>query len=117
MGYHNTLLSILITDDIDIAKLNKIYLDRDGATNVIAFPMDKTSISDMMPHILGDIAISVETAEKESRVAEIDFDTRFFQLLIHGILHLAGYDHEKDEQEAGVMERKSDELFEKISKT
>jgi len=115
LGCPNVCLSVLIIDDIAIAELNKKYLNREGPTNVIAFPMQQASFGGVTPHILGDVAISVQTAEKESRVAGIDFTTRFFQLLIHGILHLTGYDHENDEQEAVVMETKSDELLKAIN--
>ena len=81
-------LSILIVDDKQIATLNKEYLDREGPTNVIAFPMLEGAYSHINPNLLGDVVISVETAEREAQAAGIMMEERFDTLLIHGILHL-----------------------------
>ena len=105
-------LSILIVDDPQIEVLNREYLNRYGPTNVIAFPMRAGRFSNIAPHLLGDVVISVETAVKEAKSAGISMEERFTQLLVHGILHLLGYDHEKTEQEAQKMEKKSNEILE-----
>jgi probable rRNA maturation factor len=110
----NAELSILIVDDPQIAKLNKKYLGRSGPTNVIAFPMHTDRFSNINPELLGDVVISVETAEKEGKNIGISMEERFTQLLVHGILHLLGYDHEKSEQEADKMEKKSAEILKLI---
>ena len=107
-------LSILIVDDPQIAILNKEYLNRQGPTNVIAFPMRDGGFGDLNPHLLGDVVISVETARREGGDAGISTHARLSQLLVHGILHLFGYDHEKDDDEARRMEEKSDELLEML---
>ncbi|MCJ7773893.1 MAG: rRNA maturation RNase YbeY [Desulfobacterales bacterium] len=104
-------LSILVVDDHLMETLNIKYLHRNGPTNVIAFPMRNGKFPNITPHLLGDIVLSVETAHKESKVARISIEKRLYQLLIHGILHLFGYDHEKSENDALLMEKKSDELF------
>ena len=104
-------LSILIVDDLQIEELNKRYLNRLGPTNVIAFPMREGRFSNITPRLLGDVVISVEAAMREGKLAKISMEDRFDQLLIHGILHLFGYDHEKSEQDAQQMEKKSDELL------
>ena len=104
-------LSILLVDDPQIEVLNKEYLNRYGPTNVIAFPMRAGRFSNITPHLLGDVVISVETAAKEAKSAGISIEERFTQLLVHGILHLLGYDHEKTEQEAEKMEKKSNEIL------
>jgi probable rRNA maturation factor len=113
---HDAQLSVLITDDMEIAALNKQYLGRTGPTNVIAFPMREGEFSDVAPEILGDVVISLETTEKEARESGMELETRFSELLIHGILHLLGYDHENDEQQAREMEEKSVELLVMIQK-
>jgi probable rRNA maturation factor len=113
---HNVQLSILITDDREIAELNRQYLGRRGPTNVIAFPMREGEFSDIAPEILGDVVISIETAEREAREGEMELETRFSELLIHGILHLLGFDHESNEQQAHEMEEKSRELLVLIQK-
>ena len=105
-------LSIVLLDDAQISMLNRDYLQREGPTNVIAFPMREGEFAEVNPELLGDVAISLETAEKESLDAGQSMPDRLIELLIHGILHLFGYDHENSEAEAEVMESKSLELLE-----
>ena len=107
-------LSIVVVDDDEIATLNQTYLNRQGPTNVIAFSMREGAYADISPQLLGDVVISIETAHRESAVAGIDPQSRFDQLLVHGILHLFGYNHETDETEAARMEKKSEELLKLI---
>jgi probable rRNA maturation factor len=114
LACHDAELSILIVDDPQIAILNKKYLRRYGPTNVIAFPMHTDPFSNINPELLGDVVISIETAEKEGKSIGISREERFTQLLVHGILHLLGYDHETSEQEADKMEKKSDEILKLI---
>jgi probable rRNA maturation factor len=107
-------LSILLVDDPQIATLNQKYLDRQGPTNVIAFAMREGEFSHLTPHLLGDVVISVDTAAREAQDAGLSRERRFNELLVHGILHLFGYDHEDSEKEALRMEEKSRELLEMI---
>ena len=107
-------LSILIVDDPQIAVLNKKYLHRTGPTNVIAFPMHTDVFPNISPQLLGDVVISVETAAKEGKSIGIGMEERFIQLLIHGILHLIGYDHEQSEKQAEDMEQKENEILKLI---
>lgn len=109
-------LSILIVDDQQIANLNLTYLNRKGPTNVIAFPMREGRFNEITPNLLGDVVISVETAQKEADAAQISLQNRFNRLLIHGILHLLGYDHEQSHAEAERMEEKSNFLFEMLER-
>jgi probable rRNA maturation factor len=104
-------LSIVLVDDRRISELNSTYLQREGPTNVIAFPMREGSFGDLNAHLLGDVVISMDTCARESRQSDLSFEARFYQLLIHGILHLFGYDHVHDEEEARRMEEKSTELL------
>ncbi|MAF33897.1 MAG: rRNA maturation RNase YbeY [Desulfobacter sp.] len=104
-------LSILLVDDPQIEILNTKYLNRRKPTNVIAFPMQEGKLSNISPTILGDVAVSIDTAAKEGEEAGIGMEKRLTELLLHGILHLLGYDHENNEQEAEEMERKSAALL------
>ncbi len=117
MDYPDAELSILIVDDQQIAQFNREYLNRAGPTNVIAFPMRAGRFADITPNLLGDVVISAETAHREGQSAGLSMQDRFDQLLIHGILHLCGYDHENTKTEARRMEKKTEELLEIIKAT
>lgn len=104
-------LSILIVDDPQIAALNSDYLDRPGPTNVIAFPMQEGAFAEVSPLLLGDVVISADTAAKEGAAGGSGLEERLLYLLIHGILHLFGYDHEESTAEALRMEAKAEELL------
>ena len=114
LGSPDGELSILLLDDLQIAVLNKDYLQREGPTNVIAFPMREGAFAEITPDLLGDVVISLETAEKEGLAAGMSMEERLGELLVHGILHLFGYDHEKTEKEAQRMEAKSRELLKQL---
>jgi len=107
-------ISILIVDDPQIAELNQRYLNRQGPTNVIAFAMREGEFAQVTPNLLGDVVISADTAAAEAQHCGMRTERRFYELLVHGILHLFGYDHENSESEARRMEEKSRELLELI---
>mgnify|MGYP000644553272 CR=1 FL=1 len=114
LGNHEAELSILLVDDAAIAQLNRQYLSRPEPTNVIAFPMREGEFADVSPQLLGDVVISVDTAARESDEAGIALAVRLDELLVHGILHLFGYDHEKNNADARAMAKKSAALMELI---
>jgi len=107
-------LSLLIVDDHGIANLNQTYRGRSGPTNVLAFSMNEGAFGDIAPHLLGDVVISVETCQREADAAGISFESHFNELLVHGILHLFGFDHEQSEEEDRRMRAKSEELLRTI---
>ena len=109
-------LSIVIVDDRRIAELNQAYLQHSGPTNVISFSMQEGDFGDINPQLIGDIVISADTCAREAQEAGISTENRFDQLLIHGILHLFGYDHVYSEAEARVMDAKSDQLLSLLEK-
>ena len=111
LDYPDAELSILIVDDQQIAQLNHQYLSREGPTNVIAVSMRQGPFSDIAPNLLGDVVISADTAQREAQSAGISIQDRFDQLLIHGTLHLLGYDHEHSAAEAIKMDKKAKELL------
>ncbi|MCP4749025.1 MAG: rRNA maturation RNase YbeY [Desulfobacteraceae bacterium] len=104
-------LSLVFVDDDRIAHLNETYLNHRGPTNVISFPMQEGDFSGINPHILGDVVISMDTCAREGKAAGLSTQLRLDQLIVHGILHLFGYDHINDEEQARVMEKKSDEMM------
>ena len=107
-------ISILFVDDPQIEELNRKYLNRQGPTNVIAFAMRDGEFSHLTPHLLGDVVISTDTIAREAQNSGITFERRINELLVHGILHLFGFDHEKSVQDARRMEKKSRELLKLI---
>jgi len=111
-------LAITVVGDRSIRTLNRDYLGKDCPTNVISFAMNEGECSGVNPDVLGDVVISAATAEREAAEAEIPFFHRLSFLLLHGILHLAGYDHERSgPEEAARMEEKERELFALISQS
>jgi probable rRNA maturation factor len=74
--------------------------------------MGEGPYSEINPHIAGDVVISVETAQKEARAADLSLSSVLDGLLVHGILHLFGYDHERSETEAWRMQEKEQEILE-----
>jgi probable rRNA maturation factor len=110
-------LSILVVDDERIRTLNRDYLDRDRTTNVISFPMQEGEGAGLHPDVLGDVVISADTAARDAEEAGVSFENELHFLLLHGILHLLGYDHERGTQEeAQRMEAKEREVFSLIQK-
>ena len=107
-------ISILIADDPAIKELNRKYLNRNNPTNVIAFPMRQGEFAHLTPQLLGDVVISTDMAAREAKSSGMSVEQRFKELLVHGILHLFGYDHETSAREARKMEIKNQELLKLI---
>jgi probable rRNA maturation factor len=84
-------LSVLLTDDGGIQELNRQHRDKDKPTDVLAFPMDE-SVPDPRG-ILGDVVISLDTADRQARSRRRPLIEEVRFLLAHGVLHLVGYDH------------------------
>lgn len=97
-----------------MAGYNRDFRGREGPTNVLAFAMRDGDFSDLTPHLLGDVVISGETVRREAAAAGIDPESHFDEMLVHGVLHLFGMDHERDEAEAETMFRRTRELLAEI---
>lgn len=112
MGFIDSELSVTIVGDRSIRRLNRDYRGFDKPTNVLSFPMSSGDFSDVNPELLGDVVISADTAFREAEEQGISFFERLGFLLLHGILHVTGYDHERSgEAEAKRMERKQRQLY------
>ena len=116
MGSPDDVLSVVLVDDPSIADINERYLNHQGPTNVISFSMREGEFGDINPHVIGDVVISMDTCVREAQQGGISSEQRFYELLIHGILHLFGYDHLESEGEARIMDDKSRELMEMLDK-
>jgi probable rRNA maturation factor len=106
-------LSIMFVGDKKMSELNALYRGVDKSTDVLAFPQisEKWGV-----RILGDIVISVPRAESQAKMYGWGFHDEVSRLLIHGTLHLLGYDHEKTVYKAGKMRKKETELSNAIKK-
>ena len=95
-----------------IREINRDYLAKDRPTNVISFAMQEGEGGGIQPDLLGDVVISAETAARDAFEADSTFDAELYFLLLHGILHLLGYDHERGTKaEARRMEAREREVF------
>jgi len=104
-------LSLSLVDDAEIRALNATYRGRDRATDVLAFALTedgapgvpRVAAASRRPVVLGDVVISMDTAAAQARASRRPLDVRLDALLIHGILHLVGYDHERSPAEERRM--------------
>ncbi|MBZ7920213.1 rRNA maturation RNase YbeY [Ensifer adhaerens] len=96
-------LSLVFTDDASIRTINAEWRNQDKPTNVLSFPAFPVTPGAMPGPMLGDIIVARETLEREAVELEKSFDAHLTHLLVHGFLHLFGYDHMADD-EAEIME-------------
>ena len=107
-------VSILLTDDAEIQVLNYQYRHIDEPTDVLAFAMREGIGGDLNPQLLGDLVISVPTAQRQSIAHGHSLDIELAILSVHGTLHLLGYDHQTPE-EAEIMFEKQELLLRLIN--
>ena len=109
----NTEVSILLTDDARIAELNKEYRKIDGPTDVLSFSQlegEDEALPGVEERLLGDVVISVETARRQADGQGHSLEREIDVLLVHGILHLLGYDHAEPEDERVMFARQNEIL-------
>jgi probable rRNA maturation factor len=105
IGREGATLTIAFTRDQQMQRLNRDFRGLDKPTDVLSFAYHETTDHNSSDH-LGDVVISVETAARYARELGLSFDREIQHLVIHGTLHLAGYDHETDAGEMNRLERK-----------
>ncbi|MCL1911422.1 MAG: rRNA maturation RNase YbeY [Leptospirales bacterium] len=115
LAIEDVSLSLIMTNDECIRKINREFRKKDSPTDVISFAY--ADDDDDFPHgeggidELGDIYISLERTAEQSVEYGVSLEDEFKRLLIHGILHLIGYDHEKSVEEENIMQAKEEEIF------
>ena len=87
-------VSVLLTNDTTIQSLNRQYRNIDIPTDVLAFAMREGGDESMNSHLLGDLVISVPTAQRQAYAQNHSLDVEIANLTVHGVLHLLGYDHQ-----------------------
>lgn len=98
IGESRSELSVALVDDASIAALNETYRDKSRATDVLSFSLVEGDFADHRGGLLGDVVISVETAAAQAAARHRGLDDEVARLLVHGVLHLIGHDHEEDEE-------------------
>lgn len=116
------LINLSICGNYKIKKLNKEFRNKDKVTDVLSFPLQddvrNNHLDAFFPQVeLGDIYISKEVCQKQSKEFNLSFEEEFIHLFIHGVLHLLGYDHEINEAEEKLMFSLEEKLLKFISKT
>lgn len=101
--------SILFADDAEVHALNAEWRGKDKPTNVLSFPMLEREellalTDDGPPELLGDIVLALETCQREADEKGLSLEHHATHLIVHGLLHLAGYDHETSPEDARAME-------------
>lgn len=116
LGFEEAELSVLVVSDRRIEQLNRQYLGRNRPTDVLAFSQWEGGGARLDPAWLGDVVISAETAEEEAARRGVELNRELDLLLVHGILHLVGYDHTGTADEAASMRKKQKQLLRGIRK-
>lgn len=97
-------VTIAFVSDRAMRELNQMWRHKRGTTDVLSFPADQDEFEKLEGVSLGDIVISVEQAARQAFENGLEFETEIAQLILHGLLHLCGYDHETDNGEMNRLE-------------
>jgi probable rRNA maturation factor len=116
LGLGGSELSVSLVRDDEIRELNHRYRGKDHATDVLAFALREGEFG-AVGSALGDVVISVDTARRQAREHRGALPDEVDRLLVHGILHLAGYDHEMSPREERRMQRKERDVRARLRRT
>jgi probable rRNA maturation factor len=111
IGLPDAELSVLFIGDRAMRTLNRRYRGKDETTDVLSFSLREGRFPSIQPDMLGDIVISVPVAASQARREGHSFAREIDRLLVHGLVHLLGYDHERSPREARRMARKELDLL------
>jgi len=113
LGHRSSELSVALVDDAGIGELNSSHRGKSGPTDVLSFSLLEGDFAEHRGGLLGDVVISVETASRQAADRHRSLAEEVSKLLIHGVLHLIGHDHEADD-EARVMLGEERRLWRRI---
>lgn len=103
-GQRSAEVSVLLVGDKAMRTLNRQYRGKDRTTDVLSFPLRDGRFNRIQPHVLGDLVLSLPAAARQAKAAGETCHVEIERLLVHGYLHLLGYDHERSRAEASRME-------------
>jgi len=112
LGEADAELSLVLIGNSEMRKLNAKYRRKDYPTDVLSFPMEDGGTP--ATRLLGDVIISVEKAREQAKQRGRTPDQELATLLIHGIVHLLGYDHERSAKDARAMKRLEDKIYRQL---
>lgn len=113
VGESDAELSLELVGDGRMRRLNRLYRKKDRTTDVLAFPMRESH--NPCPALLGDVVISVPTAIRQAKEFGRSVGDELAALLVHGVLHLCGYDHERSAREALRMRRRETAIVKRLN--
>jgi probable rRNA maturation factor len=102
-------LSVALIGNAEMRKLNARFRNKDYPTDVLSFPTEDHWPG--TPHLVGDVIISVDKARQQAKERRRSLDEEMTTLLIHGVLHLLGYDHERSAKDARIMNRLEKKIY------
>ena len=105
---HGAEVTVRFVDSEEGRQLNHDFRGKDYATNVLSFPYDSEPIT------IGDLVVCLPVVEQEARAQNKTVEAHFAHLIVHGMLHLQGYDHEQGEAEAELMEQREREILTRL---
>ncbi len=114
LGLHDAELSVLFVGDRAMRTLNHAWIGKDKTTDVLSFSMREGKFLHIQPEILGDIVISIPVATRQASAAGHSLAIEIERLLVHGLVHLLGYDHERGHGEARRMKQKEQQLLNRM---
>jgi rRNA maturation RNase YbeY len=112
VGEAGSELSVALVHDDEMHRLNRDYRGKDRTTDVLAFALREGEATEhQAPGLLGDVVVSIPTAERQATERGHTLDHEIAELLVHGILHLLGYDHERSPADARKMFAKARQVM------
>ena len=99
-----TSVTVVFVSDRAMRELNRLWRHKRGTTDVLSFPADQDEFEKVEGSTLGDVVISIEQAARQAKENEFTLEQEIAQLILHGMLHLCGFDHETDNGEMNGLE-------------
>jgi probable rRNA maturation factor len=115
IGLPDAELSIVFVGNEAMRTLNKQYRNKDTTTDVLSFSLREGAFQKIQPHMLGDIVVSVPVAVRQAVMIGHSLDAEIDRLVVHGLVHLLGYDHERGSREAALMETKELQFLKRMA--
>jgi len=97
-------VTVAFVSDRAMRELNRLWRHKQGTTDVLSFPVEQDEFEKMEGSSLGDVVISVEQAARQAKENGLTLDQEIAQLILHGLIHLCGYDHSTDDGEMNKLE-------------